>query len=412
MDRPPQFLRALASRNYRLYFGGQCVSLLGNWMTATASLWLVYHLSGSPFDVGLVGFANMVPVLVLAPFAGVWIDRVDGLRLVRLTQVLGMLQSASLAVFAFSGHMTVPVLIGLCGVQGLVNALDFPARQTLTHRFADEHAPLTNVIALNSITFNLARLVGPAIAGFVIAGFGPGVSYTVDAISYLAVLAALAAVRLPVHVPRAAMARPLADLRDGVRYAWGHPSIRRVLTMVSVIALVGFAHGIAGPIFARDVFGGDARTLGYLMSATGAGSLLAGVFLSLETSADVRGRILAWGAVIAGAGLTGLAIRGNLALAIVCYAAAGLGTVLLMVSANTLVQTLVAGDKRGRVLSLFTTAQSLFPIGSLLIGATAERYGLHLTMGICGGVCLAAGAIYSRGASVAIGIQTVESSNQ
>jgi MFS family permease len=397
VDRPPHFLRALASRNYRLYAGGQCVSLLGNWMTATASLWLVYHLSGSAFDVGLVGFANMIPVFLLAPFAGVWIDRVDGLRVVRLTQVLAMLQSAALAAFTLSGHMTVPLLIGLCGVQGLVNALDFPARQTLTYRFADERAPLDNVIALNSITFNLARLVGPAIAGFVIAGFGPGGCYIVDAVSYLAVLGALAMVRLPPHVARVQLAHPLADLRDGVRYAWGHPAIRRVLAMVAVISLAGFAHAIVGPIFARDVFLGDARTLGFLMSATGAGSLLAGVFLSGRKSAGGLWRVVAWGAAIGGAGLTGLAVRGNLTFALICYAAAGLGTVLLMVAANTLIQTLVEGDKRGRVMSLFTGAQSLFPIGSLLIGTMAERLGLHFTMGICGVTCLAAGAIFSRG---------------
>jgi MFS family permease len=394
VDNPPHFLRALASRNYRLYSGGQCVSLLGNWMTATASLWLVYHLSGSAFDVGLVGFANMIPVFVLAPFAGVWIDRVDGLQLVRLTQVLGMLQSAAMAAFTFSGHMTVPILIGLSGVQGMVNALDFPARQTLAYRFADDQAPLDNVIALNSITFNLARLIGPAIAGFVIAAFGPGVCYTVDAASYLAVLAALAAVRLPPHVSRVRMAHPLADLRDGIRYAWTHPSIRRLLIMVSVIALAGFAHTIVGPIFARDVFLGDARTLGFLMSATGAGSLLAGVFLSGRASDRGLGRVVAWGSLVGGAGLAGLAVRANLAIALICYAAAGLGTVLSMVSANTLVQKLVDGDKRGRVMSLFTTAQGLFPIGSLAIGAMVERFGIHLAMGVCGVICLAAGVIF------------------
>ncbi len=305
-------MRALASRNYRLYAGGQCVSLLGNWMTATASLWLVYHLSGSPFNVGLVGFANMIPVFVLAPFAGVWIDRVDGLQVVRLTQVLGMLQSAAMAAFTFSGHLTVPILIGLSGVQGLVNALDFPARQTLAYRFADDRAPLDNVIALNSITFNLARLIGPAIAGFVIAAFGPGACYTVDALSYSAVLVALAAVRLPPHVSRVRMAHPLADLRDGVRYAWTHPSIRRLLLMVSVIALAGFAHTIAAPVFARDVFLGDARTLGFLMSATGAGSLLAGVFLSGRTSDGGLGRVVAWGSLVGGAGLTCLALHASL----------------------------------------------------------------------------------------------------
>ena len=391
---PPHFLRALASRNYRLYFGGQCVSLLGNWMTATASLWLVYHLSGSAFAVGLVGFANMIPVFLLAPFAGVWIDRADGLRVVRLTQVLAMLQSTAMAAFTFTGHMTVPILIGLCSLQGLINALDFPARQALTYRFANEDAPLDNVIALNSITFNLARLIGPAIAGFVIAAWGPAACFTVDAVSYLAVLAALAAVRLPPRARRAQLSRPMADLREGVRYAWSHPSIRRVLLMAAVIAVAGFGHSILAPVFARDVFFGDARTLGFLMSATGVGSLLAGVLMSWRTSPAGLMRLVGWGAIVAGVSLAALTLRAGLGVAFLCYAGAGFGTVLLMVSTNTLIQTLVEDEKRGRVLSLFTTAQGLFPIGSLFIGAIAEGFGPRAAMGACGLVCLGAALVF------------------
>jgi len=380
------------------------VSLLGNWMTATASLWLVYHLSGSAFAVGLVGFANMIPVFLLAPFAGVLIDRVDGLQAVRLTQALAMLQSTAMAAFTFSGHMTVPILIGLSGVQGLINALDFPARQALTYRFAGGEAPLDNVIALNSITFNLARLVGPAIAGFVIAGFGPGACFTVDAVSYLAVLAALTAVRLPPRVPRDRLTHPLADLREGIRYAWRHPSIRRVLLMAAMIALAGFGHSILAPVFARDVFFGDARTLGFLMSSTGVGSLLAGVLLSWRTSPACLMRMVEWGAMIAGVSLASLMLRGGMPLAFLCYAGAGFGTVLVMVSTNTLIQTLVEDEKRGRVLSLFTTAQGLFPIGSLIIGALAEAFGPRAAMGACGVVCFCAalvfGGRFSRAAKI------------
>ena len=187
----PHFLRALATRKYRLYFAGQCVSLLGNWMTTTAALWLAYQLSESPFTVGMVVFASQIPVLFCAPFFGVWVDRVDGLKLVRLAQGLAMVQSAALAVFTLTGHMTVPVLLGLCALQGFINALDWPARQALTYRLAEDRAALDNVIALNSITFNLARLIGPAIAGFAIAAWGPGVVFAIDAVSYVAVLAAL-----------------------------------------------------------------------------------------------------------------------------------------------------------------------------------------------------------------------------
>ena len=407
LKNPPHFLRALALRNYRLYFFGQCVSLLGNWMTATASLWLVYHISGSPFDVGLVGFENQIPVLLLSPFAGVWVDRMDGLKLVRLTQVMAMLQSTAMAVFTFSGHMTVPTLVWLCLWQGFINALDFPARQTLTYRLAGERSLLDNVIALNSVTFNLARLVGPAIAGFVIAGFGPGACFTVDAVSYLAVLAALAAARLPPHLPRQRVAHPLDELKDGVRYAWGHPAIRRVLLLVPVIGLVGFAHSILAPVFARDIYLGDARTLGFLLSATGVGSLLAGVFLGGRKSPTGLGRVVTWGAAIGGAGLAGIAANLGLPFALLCFGAAGGGGALVMVTSNTLLQNHVEDDKRGRVMSLFTMGQSFFPLGSLMVGAMAERFGPRPAMCVCGLLCLGDGGGVCRGTTTRLEVSQV-----
>jgi MFS family permease len=392
----PHFLRSLASRNYRLYFLGQCVSLLGNWMTGTAASWLAYSLTGSPFIVGLVFFANQIPVLLLAPFAGVWVDRVDCLKLVWVTQVLAMLQSAALAVFAFTGHMTATTLVELCFLQGMINAVDWPARQTLTYRLADEKAPIENVVALNSVTFNLARLVGPAIAGFVISAVGSGFCFAIDAASYLAVLASLRAVRLAPGLPPSKKTNHLADLRDGVRYAWKHPLIRRVLLLVPVIGLAGFGHSILAPVFARDIFQGDARTYGFLLSATGVGSLVAGVFLGARSSSAGLGRVAIWGAIIGGSGLSLLAVRAGLPLALVCFAAAGAGGALVMVASNTLIQSLVENDKRGRVMALFTMGQSLFPVGSLLVGALAEGVGPRLAILACGAVCLAAALVFSR----------------
>ncbi len=393
---PPRFLRALSSPNYRRYFTGQCVSLMGNWMTTTAALWLVYKLSGDPFHVGLVGFANQIPVLLLAPFAGVWVDRLDALRLVRVTQVLSMLQSAALAVLTLSGHMTVPWLISLCLVQGLINALDWPARQALTYPLAGNPALLENVIVLNSLTFNLARLIGPAVAGFVIAATSPGICFAVDALSYVAVLVALARVQLPPHLPRRHEAHPLADLREGVRYALRHATIRRVLLMVPVIGLAGFAHSILAPVFAGTIYHGDARTLGFLLSATGVGALVAGVSLTLRTSPTGQEAIVALGAAIGGAGLAGMALAPNFLLALPCFAAAGAGGVLVMASSNTVLQAAVEHDKRGRIMSLFATGQSLFPVGSLLAGAAASAFGAPVTIAACGGICLAAAAVFRR----------------
>ena len=396
MKKPPNFLRALTSRNYRLYISGQCVSLLGNWMTTTASMWLVYHLSASAFAVGLVVFFNQIPVLLLAPFAGVLIDRTDALKIMRTTQVLLMLQSAAMAVFTLTGHMTVPVLIALSIIQGLINAFDFPCRQTLVYELAGSRDLVENVIALNSITFNLARLVGPAIAGLVIAAVGSGACFTIDSILYLAVLWALMTIRLESRVQRENNAHPLADLRDGVNYAWRHPTIRRILMMVPVIALVGFAHSVLAPVFAKGVFLGDARTFGFLLSATGAGSLVAGGFMSSRTSSSGLGRLVTLGAAICGVGLAGIGLSPDLPLALAAYAAAGLGSVLVMIAGNTWVQMLVEDAKRGRVMSLFQMGNSFFPIGSLMIGALAEGLGPRLAISICGAVCLVAAGVFGR----------------
>lgn len=393
---PPHFLRALSSPNYRRYFTGQVVSLMGNWMTTTAALWLVYQLSGDPWHVGLVGFASQIPVLLFAPFAGVWVDRRDVLQLVRLTQVLAMLQSAALAALTLSGHMTVPLLITLCFVQGFINALDWPARQALTYPLAGDKALLENVIVLNSITFNLARLIGPAIAGFVIAAVGPGWCFAVDALSYVAVIIALAGVRLPAFAPRAQATHPLADLREGVRYALHHPALRRVLLMIPVIGLVGFAHSILAPVFAETVFHGDARTLGFLMSATGVGAILAGLRLTLRTSPTGLETIVVVGAVFAGAGLVGIALSPSFVIALPCFAAAGAGGVLVMASSNTLLQATVDHDKRGRVMSLFAMGQSLFPVGCLLTGAAASAFGAPRAIAVCGAICLIAAAGFAR----------------
>jgi MFS family permease len=365
-------------------------------MTTTAALWLVYSLSGNPWHVGLVGFANQIPVLLLAPFAGVWVDRGDALQIMRVTQALAMLQSAALAVFTLTGHMTVSLLISLTLVQGLINAVDWPARQALTYPLAGDPALLENVIAFNSITFNLARLLGPAVAGFVINASSPGVCFAIDAVSYIAVLIALAGVVLPARKIRGKTAHPLEDLREGFWYAVRHRTIRRVLIMVPVIGLVGFAHGVLAPVFAEKIFNGDARTLGLLLSATGVGALLAGLSLTLRVSPAGRERIIAIGAMTGGLGMAGIAFAPSFAYAVPCFAAAGAGGVLVMASSNTLIQATVDHDKRGRVMSLFATGQSLFPIGSLITGAAAAAFGAPTTIAVCGMICLMAAAVFSR----------------
>ncbi|HEY3756286.1 MAG TPA: MFS transporter [Opitutaceae bacterium] len=392
----PHFARALGSRNYRLYFGGQCVSLLGSWMTSTAAAWLVYRISNKPFDVGLIYFFSQVPVFILAPLIGVWMDRVDVLKVVRVTQALSLIQSSALAVFTFTGHMTVASLCWLSTAQGLINALDFPARQTLTPQLAGERDLLDNVIALNSITFNLARLVGPAIAGFVIYELGPGACFTVDAASYLAVLFALFAVRLQPRPARAVVPHPWDDLRDGVRYTWNHPEISRALSLVFIVALLGFAHSVLAPVFAQDVYFGDSRTLGFLMAATAVGSLAGGIYLGALRSTQRIAALIGFAAIIDGVGLLLLGGTHGIAWGFVSFAITGAGSVIVLVGANTLLQTHVDDEKRGRVLSFYSMVQSVFPFGSVIIGAVAGGWGPRWAVAACGAACVIGGLGYGR----------------
>src|SRR5450432_1229999 len=211
-------LRALGSRNYRLYFFGQLVSLLGTWMTQTATLWLVYHLSSSAFYLGLSGFVTMAPSFFLGPIAGTWVDRVDRHKLLVVTQILSMLQSLALAAFAFAGIIDIPKLLMMGALQCLINAFDMPARQALVVDFLENREHLGNAIALNSSMFNIARLLGPALAGFIIAARGPAVCYLVDGLSYLAVIASLLMMRFPARERVISEKRPLAELAEGFRY--------------------------------------------------------------------------------------------------------------------------------------------------------------------------------------------------
>lgn len=367
-------------------------------MITTASVWLVYRLSASPFAVALIYFANQAPV-IFSPFAGVWIDRVDGLKLARLTQFLGMLQSGALAVFTFGGWMTVPTLFWLSLLQGLINALDFPVRQTLTIQLAGDREHLDNAIVLNSLTFNVSRMVGPAIAGFIIALWGGGICFTIDAVSYLGVLGALLWVKLPPRAERKVVPHPLHDLMDGIRYAWKHPAIRRILTLVPIIAFVGFAHTILAPTFAKDVYHGDSRIFGFLNSATGIGSVIAGGYLSLRRSPKGLVTIIARGAVIGGVGLILAGLFHPVWCGLITFALAGAGGALVMVGGNTLLQTSVDDEKRGRVISLFTTGQACFPLGGLVIGRAAELATPSIAIAACGVLTIVAAIWYGGGIS-------------
>jgi len=392
-----QLFTALASRNYRLFFAGQIVSLIGTWMTQTASLWLVYHLSSSAFLLGVVGFASLIPIFVLGPVAGVLVDRVNRHRLLVGTQVFSMAQSLVLAGFALTNTIGISHLIVLSLVQGLINSVDMPTRQALVVEFVTNKAHLGNAIALNSSLFNLARLVGPALAGFVVAGFGPGVCYLIDGLSYVAVIVALLAMRLMKRPARAVHQHPITELRQGFHYAFGFAPIGAVILLVAGISGFGFGYSVLTPVFARDVFGGDARTLGWLMAASGIGAVAGAMYLGARTSVRGLGKVIVFGGTALAAGLVGFASSRWLIVSLSCLVLTGMGGVLLMASSNTLVQTLVEDDKRGRVMSIFAMAfTGTMPIGNLLSGYLAGVLGVRTTLTLSGLACLLITGLFLR----------------
>lgn len=395
--RLAQHYGALSSRNYRLFFGGQIVSVIGTWMTQTASAWLVYHLSSSPFLLGTVAFASNVPSFLLAPFAGVMVDRVNRHRLLVATQACAMLQSLAMAFFALTGTIDIPHIIVLSLVQGVINAIDLPARQAMVVEFVDQREHLPSAIALNSSLFNLARLIGPAIAGFVIAGLGAGMCFLIDGVSYIAVITALLAMQLRERPARPTPKHPLTELRDGMKSAFGFAPIRALIVLVAAVSGVAFSYAVLTPVFARDIFHGDARTLGALMSASGIGAVIGALYLGRRRTVRGLGNVIILGGVIMGTAVIAFSQSRWLPLSLACLVFAGLGGVLLMASANTLVQTLVEDDKRGRVMSLFTMAfTGTMPLGSLASGAFAARFGASPTLVISGVLTLLIVLVFHR----------------
>jgi len=390
-------LAPFSSRNYRLFFAGQIVSLMGSWMTQTATVWLVYQITHSAFWLGVVAFAGQVPGLLIGPAAGVWVDRLNRRRLLIATQGFSMLQSLALAWFTLSGTINVTLLALLAMVQGVINAFDMPARQALPVLLVEKQEHLANVIAMNVSMFHLARLVGPAIAGFVIAYVGAGYCFLLDGLSYLAVIAALVAMRLRQEPVEKSGASIWSEFRSGLDYALGFGPIRRLIHLIGCMALFGMSFTVLTPVYAREYFGGDARTLGLLMSSSAAGSVMAAIYLSSRRSLRGLGRVIYSGAVLMGLALIAFAFSRHLPLSICCLVLAGGGTILVVASSNTLLQNLVDGDKRGRVMSLYTMAfLGGMPVGSLLTGTLAHQIGTTYATCVNGVACLILGYMFFR----------------
>ena len=391
-------LRALRSRNYRLFVAGQSVSLVGTWMQQVAMSWLVYRLTGSAMLLGVVGFTSQIPTIFISPVAGVLADRWDRRRLLLVTQSLALLQATFLALVVLTGIVQVWQIILLSLTLGIINAFDIPARQSFVVQMVDQREDLGNAIALNSSMVNGARLVGPAIAGLLVASVGEGICFVLNAVSYLAVIVALAAMRIPPASPRQSSRRHiLHELREGFLYAYSFGPIRGILLLLALVSLMGMPYSVLAPVFAKDILHGGAHTFGFLMTGAGSGALVGTLYLASRKSVRGLGRVIVRATILFAIGIAAFALSDNFLLSLASLALTGFGGMTLVASCNTVLQTILDEDKRGRVMSFFTMAFiGMAPFGSLGAGSMAGIFGPRNTLLLGSAGCLIGAAIFAR----------------
>ena len=372
-------------RNYRLFFIGQFISLIGTWMQQIAVSWLVYQMTHSVFLLGLVGFVSQFPTFVISPFAGVWSDRFNRYRILIMTQTLSMIQAIVLAILVLSGVISVWQIILLSLFIGCVNAIDMPTRQSFVIHMIDERKDLSNAIALNSAMFNASRLLGPFIAGVLIAAVGEGICFLINGLSYIAVILALLAMNVSNMKFGFKKSSVIEELKDGFTYVFGDPKIKSILLLVALTSIMGVPFIVLMPAFAKDILHGGPHTLGFLMSALGGGALMGAFYLAART--DVKGlrKIINLAALLFGIGLIGLSLSNYLWISLLMTFIAGFGMMVQVASSNTWLQTNVDDDKRGRMMSFYVVSfMGMAPFGSLLAGSMAGAIGVSNTIFIGG----------------------------
>jgi MFS family permease len=386
--------RALRHRNFRLFFGGQSISLIGTWMTRIATAWLVYRLTKSSLLLGTVSFAGQIPTFLLAPFAGVLVDRMNRRNVLVWTQVLAMVQSLALAALTLSRHITIHEILALSVFQGVINAFDMPGRQSFMVQMVENRGDLSNAIAINSSMVNLARLVGPSLAGLVIAATNEGWCFLIDGVSYFAVIASLLVMHIsPLDIRRSASSM-LEQMREGWDYVRTFRPIRSILLLFALVSLMGFPWSVLLPVFAAQVLHGSASTLGWLTAASGIGALTSAISLAMRRSVVGLTRMLQIGTAITGVALIFFGLSHTLWLSLVLLVFVGFGLMQCASGSNTIIQALVPDDKRARVMSYYMMAFfGAAPFGSLFAGTLAERIGAPNTI-IVTGLCCLAGALW------------------
>ena len=387
--------RALRYRNYRLFFAGQGISLIGTWMQRTALLWFVYDWTHKPLLLGLLDFSSQIPALLIAPWAGLLADHFSRNRLVVITQCAAMLQAAILATLVLTHTVEVWHLFVLSIFLGLVNGFDIPLRQSFVVEMVDDKADLGNAIALNSSIFNAARLVGPSIAGFVLAVTSAGVCFVLNSVSYIAVIWALLVMKIRPREKAVPASGGLRSLAEGFSYVWHFKSIRYVLLNLVFVGIAGSPYMTLMPVFAKDILRGGPKTLGFLIAAVGVGALVGATFLAARKRQAGLGRLIAIYMVVYSLSLIAFSHSTSLALSMGIVVFTGWGMMMVMAGTNTLIQTLVDDDKRGRVMAIYTMAfMGSGPIGSLWAGKAATHIGAPLTVWIGGLACLLASVLF------------------
>lgn len=388
--------RALRHRNFRLFFTGQSISLIGTWMTRIATSWLVYRLTGSALLLGVVGFAGQIPTFLLAPFAGVLVDRLNRRNLLVWTQVLAGVQSLAMAALTLAKVITIHEIIALSAFQGIINAFDMPGRQSFLVQMVEDKNDLGNAIALNSSMVNMARLIGPALAGIVIAAVGEGYCFAIDGFSYIAVVVSLLMMHVPASTLQRAAASMLHQLKEGWSYVTTFRPIRTILTLFALNSLMGMPFIVLMPIFASQVLHGGPHTLGYLMGASGVGALVSAISLALRKSVRGLTTMIQISAFLFGSGLILFGLSHYLVLSLLLMLVVGFGMMQGLAASNTVIQTLVPEDKRGRVMSFYTMAfVGMAPFGSLLAGFLAHRLGAPHAVMITGTFCILGAAWFT-----------------
>jgi MFS family permease len=380
-----------------LFFVGQAISLIGSWMTRLATAWLVYRVTDSAFLLGAVSFAGQVPSFFIPPLAGVWVDRWDRHKVLVVTQVLAMLQSLAMAALALSGNINIPWIMALALFQGIVTSIEIPTRQSFVVMMIDDRRDLGNAIALNSSSFSVARLVGPALAGGLVVVVGEGYCFLIDGLSYIGVIAGLLAMRLPKEARPPSTKHVWSELTEGWRYVAGSRPIRTILIFLALIGVLGSPYSVLTPMIAGQMLSGDAHTLGFLMAASGVGALTSAVRLVMRRTVEGLVQLIAIAVATFGVGCVWLGVSHVLWLSMLLMAITGYGLMNQIVGSNTMVQTLVEDDKRGRVMSFYTIALlGSAPIGSLLSGSLAARIGVQATLVVSGMASVAAALWFWR----------------